>query len=72
MSVNSRKDILLLFDVDGTLTPSRLSIKPEIENCLLNEIRYNSLIRYGTSALVIVFCTSYTVILDPQVVLFRA
>jgi hypothetical protein len=41
MSTNLRKDILLLFDVDGTLTPSRLSIKPEIEDCLLNEIKYN-------------------------------
>ena len=38
-SINRRSDVLVLFDVDGTLTPSRLTIKPEVEQCLLNEIK---------------------------------
>ena len=35
----NNKDVLVLFDVDGTLTPARQSIRPEIEDCLLNEIK---------------------------------
>ena len=35
----TNKDVLVLFDVDGTLTPASQSIRPEIEDCLLNEIK---------------------------------
>ena len=31
----AERDILCLFDVDGTLTPSRLVIKPEMKEFLL-------------------------------------
>lgn len=31
----AQRDILVLFDVDGTLTPSRLVIKPEMKEFLL-------------------------------------
>lgn len=35
----SQKKILLLFDVDGTLTKARQVIKPATEHCLFNEIK---------------------------------
>ena len=31
----AERDILVLFDVDGTLTPSRLVIKPEMKEFIL-------------------------------------
>ena len=34
-----RQETLVLFDVDGTLTPSRLKIKPEIEDFILNKLK---------------------------------
>lgn len=37
--MTSRADTLVLFDVDGTLTPSRLKIAPEIEDFLLNKLK---------------------------------
>ena len=37
--MTSRADTLVLFDVDGTLTPSRLKIAPEIEAFLLNDLK---------------------------------
>ena len=32
----AERDVLVLFDVDGTLTPSRLVIKPEMKQFLLD------------------------------------
>lgn len=32
---DGKRDILVLFDVDGTLTPSRLVIKPDMKEFLL-------------------------------------
>ena len=35
----SQKKILVLFDVDGTLTKARQIIKPATEHCLFNEVK---------------------------------
>ena len=37
--IMARKDILILFDVDGTLTGSRLPIKPEMASFLENKLK---------------------------------
>ena len=34
--MSSQRDVLVLFDVDGTLTPSRLVIKPDMKQFLLD------------------------------------
>ena len=41
-----RKDILLLFDVDGTVTKARQVIKPDTEHCLLKEIKPHACIGF--------------------------
>lgn len=39
MAASARSKLLLLFDVDGTLTAPRLQITPEMENFLYNEAK---------------------------------
>lgn len=39
MSGHETRDILLLFDVDGTLTPHRNPMSPEVEDFILNKVK---------------------------------